>query len=172
MLAEKESSIPKTYSTRRGPLLLYSQARNQATGDQHVHNISRAKILLIRDINILYIESLICHLQYLVSLEASCQSQPSVKKKKVMQRYPQQTNQSRPVRELRSAFLSNRNYQVGGKSRLTSEFNILQVQYFSFSLIPLNLINPTFFIIIIICIQTLPPSTPHKKKTVLLFLSS
>lgn len=128
VLAEKESSIPKTYSTRRGPLLLYSQARNQATLDQHVHNISRAKMSLICDINILYIESLVCHLQYLVSLEASCQSQPSVKKKKkVMQRHTQQTNQSRPVRERRSAFLSNRNYQVGGKSRLTSEFNILQV---------------------------------------------
>lgn len=85
-------------------------------------------MLLIRDINILYFETLVFHLQYLVSLEASCQSQPSVKKKKVMQHYTQQTNQLRPVRELRSAFLSNRNYQVGRKkSRLTIYFNILQV---------------------------------------------
>lgn len=110
MLAEKESSLPKTYSTRRGPLLLYSQVSNQVTLDQHFRNL-----LLIFDTKILYFATLVYHLQYLVSLETSCQSQPTVKKKKVMQRYTQQTKQLRPVRELRSAFLSNRNYQVGEK---------------------------------------------------------
>ncbi|XP_029701415.1 uncharacterized protein KIAA2012 homolog isoform X2 [Takifugu rubripes] len=73
--AETESSVPKTYSTRRGPLLLYSQ--------------------------------------YLVSLKTSCQSQPRDKKKVIMQRYAQQTDQHwGAVRELTSAFSINRNNQL------------------------------------------------------------
>ncbi|TNN04449.1 hypothetical protein fugu_001478 [Takifugu bimaculatus] len=73
--AETESSVPKTYSTRRGPLLLYSQ--------------------------------------YLVSSKTSCQSQPRDKKKVIMQRYAQQTDQHwGAVRELTSAFSINRNNQL------------------------------------------------------------
>lgn len=46
--AETESSVPKTYSTRRGPLLLYSQVSNHINLDTTVHKISIGLLLILK----------------------------------------------------------------------------------------------------------------------------
>lgn len=106
--AETESSLPKTYSTRRGPLLLYSQVSDHINLDTTVHKMFIGLLLIFK-----LIYFIIRNLQYLVSSETSFQSQPREKKKVIMQRYAHQTDQHwGAVRELTSAFSINRNNQV------------------------------------------------------------
>lgn len=116
--AETESSLPKTYSTRRGPLLLYSQVSNHIKLDTTVHKTSIGLLIILK--LIYFILQLLFNLfQYLVSLETSFQSQPRDKKKVIMQRYAHQTDQHwGAVRELTSAFSINRNNQVKKKMQI------------------------------------------------------
>lgn len=102
VLVKEESTLPKTYSTRRGPLLLYSQVF------VCVHVM---KGIWPGTVNKKYIP-FFC-LQDLVTMETSCESEAENRKKRLARRYTEQVErQLSTLKELTAAILRYGKNQV------------------------------------------------------------